>query len=890
MGACTVKWFLLDVKEIEQKLHVSSDHGLSMNQVKKRQEQFGYNVVVSDKPKSKWLILLKQFQDFMVLVLLVATLIAGLLGEYIDAMAIIVIVLVNGLIGFFQEQKAETSLEKLKELSSPMANVLRDGEWQRVHSKELVVGDVIRLTTGDRIAADLRIIQANDLETEEAALTGESLPVMKHANALTNEQLDIQDQTNMGFMGTLVARGSGIGIVTGIGMQTVMGQIATLMTNTVKTMTPLERKLAELGKILIVICLFLTAMVFAIGVIQGHPVYDMFLAGVSLAVAAIPEGLPAIVTVVLSLGVQRMIKRKAIVRKLAAVETLGCTSVICSDKTGTITENQMTVKQIFLNGEKIDVSGEGYQVTGKFYIHQHSLDNSYPNIRTMLLYGALCNHASLRIKKGKYEVNGDPTDGAILVAARKWGIDVGEQESFKIIKEFPFDSKRKRMSIVIEDQNQMRFLITKGAPEILLARSSFYLHRDGRKLLKDTQFIEEAMNQMANQALRTIAICMRPLKKDESLELAHLERNLTFIGLYGMIDPPRKEVKAAIAECKQAGIKTVMITGDHVNTAKAIARQVGLLPEHGRVIEGYQLNQMSTFDLEEVIDDTYVFARVTPEHKLKIVNAFQAKGHIVAMTGDGVNDAPAIKASDIGISMGITGTDVTKEASSLILMDDNFATIRDAINEGRNIYDNIRKFVRYLLASNVGEILVMLFAMLLGYPLPLVPVQILWVNLVTDGLPAMALGLDRPEANTMKQNPREPREGIFARGLGVKIISRGFLIGSMTMLAFMLIYDQQLDNLTYARTVAFTTLVLAQLIHVFDCRSEQSVFARNPFENMYVVFAVLSSLLLLLVVIYWEPLQPIFHTTTITLKDWLLIIVFSAIPTFLFGIRKGNEE
>lgn len=881
-----MKWYQLDAERVEQKLHVSANRGLTDKQVEERRKQFGLNMLTGEKHVSKWVIFLKQFQDFMVLVLLGATLIAGLLGEFVDAIAIMVIVLANGLIGFFQEQRAENSLEKLKELAAPLAHVRRDGQWVKINSREVVVGDVVKLTSGDRISADIRITQANNLETEESALTGESLPVAKHTAAIEKNDLEAQDQVNMGFTGTLITKGSGVGIVVGTGMNTVMGQIASLMAGTKKTTTPLENKLAELGKILIILALALTALVVVAGVYRGHQVYEMFLAGVSLAVAAIPEGLPAIVTVALSLGVQRMIRRKAIVRKLSAVETLGCASIICSDKTGTMTENQMTVKEIFLNGEYLYVTGDGYDSHGDYFVGDSKVNEQHPNLESMLLYGALCNHASLKVQKGRYKVDGDPTDGALLVAARKIGLTQLVGENHRIIKEVPFDSERKRMSVVVEDENNMRFLITKGAPEVVLPRCTSYLDRDGRKLLKDKHPIESATDNMAGKALRTIAISVKSIPKNESLETQFLEKDLTFVGLYGMIDPPRKEVKTAIAECKQAGIKTVMITGDHEKTARAIAKHINLLPEDGLVLDGNDLNKMSVSDLRDIIADVYVFARVTPEHKLKIVQAFQEKGHVVAMTGDGVNDAPAIKASDIGISMGESGTDVTKEASSLILMDDNFATIKSAINEGRNIYENIRKFIRYLLASNVGEILVMLFAMLLGMPLPLVPVQILWVNLVTDGLPAMALGLDQPEEDVMRRGPREPKEGIFARGLGFKIISRGIMIGAVSLVAFMLAYQGNPENLTYGRTVAFTTLVLAQLIHVFDCRSEESVFARNPFQNMYLVWAVLSSLLLLLVVIYWEPLQPIFHTSYLSVRDWLLIIGLSALPTVLFGFRK----
>ncbi|MDY0405934.1 calcium-translocating P-type ATPase, SERCA-type [Virgibacillus sp. 179-BFC.A HS] len=882
------KWYQLDTEQTEKKLHVTVQKGLSSNQAKQRQKQFGPNHLKSSDKQSRWLIFLKQFQDFMVLVLLAATLIAGMLGEYVDAITIMFIVLVNGFIGYFQEQKAEKSLEKLKELAAPTATVLRDGTWEKLPSSELVPGDIVRVKTGDRIPADIRVVSSKGMETEESALTGESLPVMKHATAMKKPDLEAQDQTNMAFKGTLVTRGWGTGIVVATGMNTVMGQIASLMSNTKKIPTPLERKLAELGKILIIIALFLTGLVIAVGVYHGHPLYEMFLAGVSLAVAAIPEGLPAIVTVALSLGVQRMIRKKAVVRKLSAVETLGCASVICSDKTGTMTQNQMTVKEIYHQGAQIEVSGEGYQIDGNFYINDKQIDDNFADLNKMLLYGVLCNNAALKVKKGQYIVDGDPTDGALIIAARKFGLKPEMERNYRIIKEIPFDSERKRMSVVVEDENKQRFVITKGAPDILMPRLTYILEKNGRGVLKerDRQAIEAAVERMAEKALRTIAIAIKPLKQTDTLEAHMIEKDLQFVGVYGMIDPPRKEVKAAIQECRQAGIKTVMITGDHVKTARAIAEKLELLPKEGLVLDGQQLSAMSVEELRNEIENVYVFARVTPQHKLKIVQAFQERGHVVAMTGDGINDAPAIKASDIGISMGITGTDVTKEASSLVLMDDNFATIKAAIQEGRNIYENIRKFIRYLLSSNVGEILVMLFAMLLSLPLPLVPVQILWVNLVTDGLPAMALGLDKPEEDVMRRKPRSPKEGVFARGLAYKILSRGLLIGVVTLVAFMVTYHHDPDSLTYARTVAFSTLVMAQLIHVFDCRSEISIFNRNPFENVYLLLAVLTSVLMLFVVIYWPPLQPIFHTTFLAAKDWMLILALSALPTVLFGYTK----
>lgn len=884
-----MKWYQLKVDEVERKLHVHTKRGLTRKQVEERQKQFGFNKLETSKKQPIWVIFIKQFQDFMVLILLAATLIAGLLGEYIDALAIMIIVLLNGFIGFFQEQKAEKSLEKLKELSAPKIRVLREGEWQTIPAEEAVVGDVVKLLTGDRIPADIRLVEVNDLQTEESTLTGESIPVEKTTEPILDENISLQDQHNIGFKGTLVTKGNGIGIVVQTGMNTAIGQIATLMDETKKVMTPLEIKLVELGKVLIFVALLLTAITVGIGVYHGQPLYDMVLAGVSLAVAVIPEGLPAIVTVVLSLGVQRMIKRKAIVRKLSAVETLGCASVICSDKTGTITENKMTVKELFVNGENIYVTGEGYTMSGDFFIGDRKIKNDFPNLEAMALYGVICNDANILVKKGKYVIDGDPTEGALLVLARKLGITSDVKEQFKYVKTFPFDSSRKRMSVVVEDRNGRRFLICKGAPERIVPRCTHMLLNKNHVRITDYEKIEAKMDEMAEKALRILAIGIKPLRKEEPLHLTSLEKELTFVGLYGMKDPPRKEVKNAIAECKNAGIKTVMITGDHKKTAVAIATEIGLMEEGQIVLEGHELNNMDTDSLAEIIEKVAVFARVTPEHKLKIVQAFQQRGHIVAMTGDGVNDAPAIKASNIGVSMGTSGTDVTKEASSLILMDDNFHTIKEAIREGRNIYENIRKFIRYLLTSNVGEIFVVLVAMMLAYPLPLVPVQILWVNLVTDGLPAMALGIDPPEKNVMNQKPRNPREGVFARGLGYKIITRGILIGVVTLIAFMIAYDNNPDNLTYARTIAFTTLVLAQLIYVFDCRSEKGIFARNPFTNIYLILAVLSSLILLLIVVYLEMLQPIFHTTALTFRDWLLVVGLSAFPTVIFGFPKNER-
>lgn len=882
-----MRYHEMNPEEIREKIQTDFNKGLTEEEVSRRRKQFGFNELQEGEKQSALLLFFSQFKDFMVIVLLVATLISGLLGEYIDAIAIMAIVLLNGILGFFQERRAEKSLEALKELSAPTATVLRNGKWVKIPSKEIVPGDIIRFASGDRIGADVRILEANSLEIEESALTGESVPTSKDTEVIHGENVGIGDMSNMAFMGTMVTRGSGVGVVIGTGMKTAMGQIADMLQTTETLTTPLQRRLEQLGKILIIVALFLTLLVVMIGIMQGHDLYTMFLSGVSLAVAAIPEGLPAIVTIALSLGVQRMIKKNSIVRKLPAVETLGCASVICSDKTGTMTQNKMTVTHLWANNEVWNVSGQGYVPEGKFMKNNNIVDPKKDvHFEKLLSFAMLCNHANfITEKKNDYKLDGDPTEGALLVAGLKAGFTRENLlNEYTIIQEFPFDSARKMMTIIVENKKGERFAITKGAPDILiqLSESVFSNGKEQHLTQQWKNRLQQAVESLAKQALRTIAISYKKLNtKTTYVHESEVENNLTFIGLHGMIDPPRPEVKDAIKECKEAGIKTVMITGDHVITAKAIGKELGLIRSDSLVLDGATLDTMSVEELEEVVDRVSVFARVSPEHKLKIVKALQNNGHIVAMTGDGVNDAPAIKAADIGIAMGITGTDVAKESSSLVLLDDNFATIKAAIQEGRNIYENIRKFIRYLLASNVGEILVMLFAMILAMPLPLVPIQILWVNLVTDGLPAMALGLDRPEDDVMKRAPRSPKEGVFARGLGWKVISRGFLIGVATLIAFIVVYRNNPNDLAYAQTVAFATLVLAQLIHVFDCRSEHSIFSRNPFGNPYLVWAVISSVILLLVVIYYPPLATVFHTVPIVPRDWLLILAMASIPTFL---------
>ncbi|CEG26763.1 calcium-translocating P-type ATPase, SERCA-type [Bacillus sp. B-jedd] len=884
-----MKYHEMNAKQVEEALNTDFSSGLTKEESARRVNIHGYNELEEGEKQSALLLFLSQFKDFMVLVLLAATLVSGLLGEYIDAIAIIAIVILNGCLGFFQERKAEKSLQALKELSAPQIQVLRDGEWVKIPSRDAVPGDIVRFSSGDRIGADIRLIESNSLEIEESALTGESVPVSKHIDVLETDNPGLGDMENLVFMGTMVTRGSGTGTVIATGMKTAMGQIADLLQSAESAETPLQRRLAQLGKILISVALLLTFLVVIIGLLQGHGLYEMVLAGVSLAVAAIPEGLPAIVTVALSLGVQKMIRSNAIVRKLPAVETLGCASVICSDKTGTMTQNKMTVTHLWSGGKTWTVDGTGYQPKGTFYSGSQEPVNlrNEKALQQMLMFGMLCNHAELVQKDRELALDGDPTEGALLVSAMKAGYNRSKLlEEYEILNEFPFDSSRKMMSVTVRDRHGKQFIITKGAPDVLMGVSNTILVNGKVQAMKGEARADalKAVETLAGRALRTIAVAYKPVTQGRViLSEREAEKDLIFIGIQGMIDPPRPEVKQAVRECREAGIKTVMITGDHVITAKAIARQLGILEKNSIVMEGTKLSALSVEELEGVVEDVSVFARVSPEHKLKIVQALQSRGHIVAMTGDGVNDAPAIKAADIGVAMGITGTDVAKEASALVLLDDNFATIKSAIKEGRNIYENIRKFIRYLLASNVGEILVMLFAMILGLPLPLVPIQILWVNLVTDGLPAMALGLDKPEENVMKRKPRSPREGVFARGLGWKVVSRGFLIGIVTLAAFMAIYYRHPEELHYARTVAFATLVLAQLIHVFDCRSEISVLSRNPFGNKYLVWAVISSAALMVAVIYYPPLQPVFHTLPIKARDWMLILGLSAIPTFLLA-------
>ncbi|CAG7622814.1 calcium-translocating P-type ATPase, SERCA-type [Paenibacillus allorhizosphaerae] len=897
------QWYQMTAEEILEQTGTHPAGGLTAEEARERLATHGANELAEGEGVSPITLFLNQFKDFMVLVLVGATLVSGLLGEYLDAITIIAIIIMNGILGFVQEFRAERSLRALKELSAPLAKVLRGGVVEQVPARELVAGDVVILESGDRIPADLRFLEAFGTYVEESALTGESVSVAKHTEALQGGEVPLGDQRNLGFMGTMVTRGTAKGVVVRTGMDTEMGKIADLIQNTDAMETPLQHRLEQLGKILIIVALALTVLVVVAGILHGQEPYGMFLAGVSLAVAAIPEGLPAIVTIALALGVQRMIQRKAIVRKLPSVETLGCASVICSDKTGTLTQNKMTVTHLWIGGDVLEVTGDGYDPHGDIVKNGKHVDvRKNQMLRKLLQVSVLCNNAMLheqhgeaKKKKGEeppavWNIKGDPTEGALVVLSAKAGITQQSLDGlYRRVTEMPFDSERKRMSVVVQHQGG-RMVCTKGAPDVLLSQCAYVLWDD--KVIPFTPTLKQkvlAANEgMAKNALRVLGLAYRDMKPSERCEQEdEVEAQLIFIGLTGMIDPPRREVREAIVKCKRAGIKTVMITGDHQTTAEAIARQLGILPADGLALNGQQLSSLSDEELDKQVDNVYVYARVSPEHKLRIVKSLQRRGHVVAMTGDGVNDAPAIKAADIGIAMGISGTDVSKEASALVLSNDNFATIVSAIEEGRGIYENIRKFIRYLLASNVGEILTMFLAMMAGLPLPLVPIQILWVNLVTDGLPAMALGVDQAEKDLMQQKPRPAKENIFARRLGWKIISRGILIGLCTLTAFYITLKQGQDSpdaLIKAQTVAFVTLVMAQLIHVFDCRSSRSIFHRNPLQNVWLVLATVSSLLLMLPVLYVEALRPIFKTVPLDVTDWILVLVFAGIPTFLMGL------
>ncbi|WP_416100997.1 calcium-translocating P-type ATPase, PMCA-type [Clostridium carboxidivorans] len=826
-------------------------NGLTHEEANRRLKKYGPNRLEKKKKISAIKIFLQQFNDFMVWVLIAATVISGFMGEKADAITILIIVVMNAILGFFQEYRTEKSLEALKEMAAPTAKVVRSGALTVVNAEELVIGDLVLLETGDRVPADCMLTEDSNFMLDESLLTGESVGVEKSCKTKENSI----------FMGTTVLKGKARARVVETGMKTEMGKIAGMLDNIENERSPLKEKLASLGKVLVIICIAICIIVTFTGIWRGQDKYEMFLLGVSLAVAAIPEGLPAIVTVALALGVSRMLRRNALVRKLPAVETLGCTSIICSDKTGTLTENKMMVKAMYFN-EKI------YKVD----------EDSIPENLLLKKAFTYCNDCNFDFKEKNISKSlfGDPTETALIKALFK---DSSELKKFldksNRVYDIPFDSDRKMMSVIMKEGTK-EICYVKGAPERIIGRCKYILDRGEVRLFTSSykEKVEKAVENMSFNALR----CIAGAYKDKGIVRGKsLEDNLVFLGVAGIIDPPRKEAKDAVLKCKMAGIRAVMITGDHKNTAFAIGKELDICKDQSQVITGEELDKISDRKLADLVDRVSVFARVSPNHKLRIVKAFKSKNKIVAMTGDGVNDAPAVKEADIGISMGISGTDVTKEASSMILLDDNFATIVAAVEEGRVIYYNIRKFIRYLLSCNLGEVLTMFLSSLFYLDTPLLPIQILLVNLATDGLPAIALGVDPANEDIMIGKPRPKNESIFARGLSEKIVIRGTLIGVCTILAFMVgkLYGY---NLKTCRTLALCTLIISQLIHVFECRSEEhSIFQINLFTNVYLLGAVTISITMLICVLYIPFMQMVFHTAALNIIQWGIVIFFSGI-------------
>lgn len=889
----------------ESRLH----SGLSSKEARHKLEKHGPNSLTAKKKVSALKILFDQFTDFMVLVLLASTAISMFMGEITEAITIIAIVVINAILGFVQEYRTEQTMEALKGLAAPTARVIRDGRPDTIPADQIVPGDLVVLEAGDRVPADGLLIEVNSLFVDEALLTGESLPVEKSLQG-SKKSGETAAKKNIVYMGTIVTNGRAKAVVCSTGMNTEMGKIADMIQNIEDEETPLQKKLDHLGKFIVYGCLVICAIVSLTGVLRGEEIFTMLLSGISLAVAAVPEGLPAIVTIALALGVQRMLKRNALIRKLPAVETLGCASVICSDKTGTLTENKMTIRRIYAGDCMVEVKGNGYSPEGSFVMDGKEIHpEKVPALQLALEIGALCNNSKVvrsldtsgnALKKIKaafgkqerWEVNGDPTEAALLVAAAKAGFteEVLEKQ-YRRLDEVPFDSDRKCMSVICKNKKGETVVLTKGAPDIIINKCSKVLTASG--IVELTPFMKKNIlkvnDKMAGEALRVLGAAYRGMGFS-SYNKRDVEQDLVFVGLTGMIDPPRKEAIDAVQRCKLAGIKTVMITGDHKMTATAIAKELNIYTQGDKVLTGEELERMTETELESVAEDVSVYARVSPKHKLMIVKVLKKLGHIVAMTGDGVNDAPAVKEADIGVAMGVTGTDVTKEASSMVLMDDNFATIVAAIEEGRVIYNNIRKFIRYLLSCNLGEVLTMFLGTLLGMPMPLLPIHILMVNLVTDGLPAMALGLDPADDDIMMRRPRGARENIFSNGLLNLILFRGTFIGVCTLAVFTSVINFT-GSLETARTGALVTLVATQLLHVFECKSERkSIFEIKLFNNIALVLAVLCSLVTILAVVYLPALQVIFKTVPLGLTEWALILGFSAMGPVLSSFFKPNAK
>ncbi|MBW3012489.1 calcium-transporting P-type ATPase, PMR1-type [Candidatus Woesearchaeota archaeon] len=844
----------------------SSKNGLSPEEAATRLEKYGRNEITKKHEISKLKIFLEQFKDFIIWILIIATIISAVLGEWVDALAIGIILLLNALLGFIQEYKAEEAIEKLKQLASLKAFVFRNGQEMEIDATEVVPGDIILLTEGDKVPADARLFEQHSLYSQEAALTGESMPVSKNTDVL--EKAAVADQANMVFAGTVVTRGNGKAVVVRTAMDTELGKIATLIEETKQPPTPLQVKLDHFGKLLGILVLAIAAVVFVVGVVRGFPAFEMFLAAVSLAVAAIPEGLPAVVTITLALGVQRMIKRNTLVRRLPSVETLGSTTVICSDKTGTFTHNEMTVQKVYVDDKIINVTGSGYEPKGKF-------SETPEGLKQLLKIGVLCNDANID-ESGK--VFGDPTEAALIVSAMKLGIGKRELENENPrVDEIPFSSERKRMTTVHKVAGK-KFAFVKGSPEVIVERCSKILENGKARYITpvDKKKILDKNDEFASQALRVLGFAYK------EVEAQTPESNLIFVGLQAMIDPARNEAIIAVNQCRNAGIKVVMITGDHKLTARAVADQLGII---GRALTGQELDKLNDKELYNIVDDVSIYARVNPIHKVKIVEALKKRGHIVAMTGDGVNDAPSLKKADICVAMGITGTDVSKEAADMILVDDNFASMVAAVEEGRGIYDNIEKFIQYLLSCNMGEVLTIFVAIILGLSLPLIALQILLMNLLTDGLPALALGIEPKEEGIMARGPRKPGKKIVDAPALVNMLIFGLIMMAGTLFMFQFARPEQ--NLNYARTVAFTTLVFFQMFHVLNSRSlTHSIFKIGFFSNWKLWAAIAVSVLIQVAVIYVPGINSVFQTVPLLWQDWLYIMLVASSIFFIREIWK----
>lgn len=883
------RWWQFTPEMIEKKLETSLKNGLSQKLAALLIAKYGPNQLKEAKKISPVMIFIGQFKDFIVWILIGAGVVSGFLQEWVDAMAIVAIVILNSVLGFIQEFRAEKSLQALKKLSAQNAKVIRDGNMAAIPASSLVPGDLIEIEAGDNIPADSRVVYATaNFSTHEASLTGESTPVEKTSLALNEEDVPLADRANMVYMGTSVSNGKARAIVCDTGMKTELGKIAGMIEDIGQSQTPLQKKLEEFGKIIVYVCFVLVGLVFVMGILRGGKFFDMFLTAVSLAVAAIPEGLPAVVTIALALGVQRMVRRNALIRKLPAVETLGCATVICSDKTGTLTKNEMTVQAIYTNGRTYEVTGIGYEPKGQIRLDgKEVIISEHQDLRKTLTSGILCNSASLRVEESKYKIFGDPTEGAIIVCAEKAGLIKKDLEArYNFIEEIPFDSIRKKMTVIRGDSGK-KVAFIKGAPEVILS-SCINIDRNGNPCAisqADREAILKANDSFSNRAMRVLAVAYKTLD-NETIEFDPeiVEKGITFLGLVAMIDPPREEVKLAMKECMSAGIKTVMITGDHKSTAIAIARQLGFFDEGSLALTGEELDKLSDDDFKKKVEKISVYARVSPEHKLRVVKFWRQKRHVVAMTGDGVNDAPAVKEADIGVAMGITGTDVTKEVSDMVVTDDNFASIVAAVEEGRGIYDNIKKFIHYLLSCNAGEILVMFLSSLVGLPVPLLPIHILWVNLVTDGFPALALGVDPVEKNIMSKPPRPTNEPVITRVRGTIMLIQGAFIAVSSLLAFLLVLYAENEGIERARTAAFLVLSTSQLFHAFNCRSmTESIFKIGFFTNMKLVYAALVSFSLLMAVVYTPFLAKVFKVQPLNLLDWVMVVAISSLS--LWGME-----